>query len=144
MYDKDISNHIYAKMNKGDIMGIFSLILVVLWLSLLFDGIYGIVKGYFYREQSKAEKHAPDAYSKWVRITSVFIILCAVLNTIWCILDSLSKKEDNTYIVLIIITVMVMIAIAAVSYCLIVKPADKKLGIESEFSRILKENKEDK
>ena len=65
----------------------FSLILIVLWLSLVFEGIYGLVNGYFYREKSKAEKHAPDAYRKWVRITSVFLIICAVLNTIWCILD---------------------------------------------------------
>ena len=125
-------------------MGIFSLILIVLWLSLVFEGIYGLVNGYFYREKSKAEKHAPDAYRKWVRITSVFLIICAVLNTIWCILDSLSKKDDFTYTILIIVTVIVMIEITVITYCLIVKPADEKLGIESEFSKILKENKEDK
>ena len=125
-------------------MGIFTLILIVLWLSLVFEGIYGLVKGYFHREQNRVEKHDPDAYRKWVRITSVFLIICAVLNTIWCILDALSDKQDFTYTVLLIITVIVMIAITAISYCLIVKPADKKLGIESEFSKILKENKEDK
>ena len=125
-------------------MGIFTLILIVLWLSLVFEGIYGLVKGYFYREQNRVEKHDPDAYRKWVRITSVFLIICAVLNTIWCILDARSGKQDFTYTVLIIVTVIVMIAITAISYCLIVKPADKKLGIESEFSKILKENKEDK
>ena len=125
-------------------MGIFTLILIVLWLSLVFEGIYGLVKGYFYREQNRVEKHDPDAYRTWVRITSVFLIICAVLNTIWCILDALSDKQDFTYTVLIIVTVIVMIAITAISYCLIVKPADKKLGIESEFSKILKENKEDK
>ena len=72
-------------------MGIFTLILIVLWLSLVFEGIYGLVKGYFYREQNRVKKHDPDAYRKWVRITCVFLIICAVLNTIWCILDARSR-----------------------------------------------------
>lgn len=122
-------------------MGIISLILIVLWLSLIIDGIYGIVKGYFFREQNKVSKHEPNAYHKWVRLSSVFIIICGITNTIWCILDSISEKAGYKYLILIIITVVIIIAITAVLYCLIVKPADKKIGIESEFSKILKDNK---
>ena len=126
---------------KGGIMGIVSIILIVIWLSFILEGVYGIVKGYFYHEQNKVDKHDPDAYRKWVRLSSVFCMICGVLNAIWCILDAISENSGFIYIILIIITVVVTIAVTAVSYRLIVKPADQKIGIESEFDKILKNNK---
>ena len=123
-------------------MGLFSIIIIVLWASVIFEGIYGIVKGYFYREQEKVKKHEPNAYRKWVRLSSVFITICGVLNVIWSILDGFSEAADSKYIIFIIITVVVAIAAVAVAYTRIVRPADKALGIESEFDKILKDGKQ--
>lgn len=122
-------------------MGILSIILIVIWATTIFNGIYGLAKGYFYREQEKAKQHEPKAYQKWIRFSSVFLILCGVINVILSILDGFSKANDFKYVIFIIITVAVVIAIIAVAYTRIVKPADKAIGIESEFDKILKEDK---
>lgn len=123
-------------------MGILTIVLIVIWISTAFEGIYGIAKGYFRHEREKAKKHEPNAYRKWVRLSSVFLIIFSVLNIIWCILDGATDAFDFKYVVYVIITVAVFIAAIAVAYILIVKPADKANGIESDFDRILKENKQ--
>ncbi len=133
---------IIRKHQETGIMGLMTIVLIVMWASVVFEGIYGVVKGYFYREQEKAKKHEPVAYRKWVRLSGVFIAVCGVLNIIWSVLDSVSKAADFKYTIYIIITVVAVIAAAAVSYTRIVKPADKANGIESEFDKILKDNKQ--
>lgn len=125
-------------------MGIFSIILIVIWALMIVEGIYGLVKGYFFHEQEKVKKHEPNAYHKWIRLSSVLIIICGVLCVLWSFLDGFSKATDFKYIIFIIITVVVIIAAIAVAYRCIVKPADKAIGIESEIDKILKEDKENK
>ena len=122
-------------------MGIFSIILIAIWAWVIFDGIYGIVKGYFRREREKAKNHEPNAYRKWVRLSSAFLIICGALNVIWSILNGLSEVTDSKYVILIIITVAAVISAVAVAYIRIVKPADKANGIESRFDKTLEENK---
>lgn len=107
-----------------------SIILIIIWAMTIFYGIYGIVKGHFYREQEKAGKqHEPNAYHRWVRLSSVFMLICGVLNVIWSILDGFSDASDWKYIIFIIITVVITIAAAAIAYRFIVKPADEKARI---------------
>ena len=66
-------------------MGILSIVLIVIWASMILTGIYGLVKGYFYGEQDKVKKHEPNAYRKWIKLSSVFVILCGVINVVWII-----------------------------------------------------------
>ena len=123
-------------------MGIVSIALIVMWAVVICNGIFALVKGYFYREQEKAKKHEPNAYRKWIRISGVLLIICGVLNIIWNILDSVSKESGFKYVIFIIITVAVVVAVIAFAYARIVKPADEAAGIESEFDKILKEDKQ--
>ena len=122
-------------------MGILSIVLIVIWASMILTGIYGLVKGYFYGEQDKVKKHEPNAYRKWIKLSSVFVILCGVINVVLSILDGFAAAGDWKYVIFICVTVVVVIAAAAVAYVCIVKPADKAMGIESEFDKILKDNK---
>ena len=104
-----------------------TIILVIVWASIIFQGIYGLVKGSFYHEQKdEAKKHEPNAYRKWVRISSVFITLCGIINVILSILDGFSGAHDFKYVIFIVITAAVVIAATAVAYACIVKPADKR------------------
>lgn len=121
-------------------MGIFSLILIVLWIAIIFEGIYGLAKGHFPKEQNKVEKHDPAPYKKWVKISSVVLILCSVVNIILSILDSFSEAEDWKFVGLIVLAVILTIVIMSISYRKIVIPADRKAGIEGEFKKILEEN----
>ena len=120
-------------------MGILSIILIILWVVLLFEGIYCFVKGYFHKEAEKIKKHEPNAYRKWVKISGVLLILCSVINIVLGVLDSLSDAADWRYTILCVIVVAVMVAIISISYWIIVKPADKKSGIESEIDKIFNE-----
>lgn len=117
---------------------IFSIILIIIWASIIFNGIYGIIKGYFYGEKEKAKKHEPIAYRKWIKLSSVFLIICGILNVIWSYLEGFSDGNDFKYVLYIIITVIVVITIIAIAYTRIVKPADKAIGIESEFDKTIK------
>ncbi len=123
-------------------MGVFSIILIILWAYLIFDGVYGIIKGVFHKEEKKVEKHEPKAYHKWVRISSVFFTLCGILNIVWIAMGAI-YSDDNTYLIYTLITVAVCILLTAVTYRIIVKTADKKIGIQGEFSEILKESKKE-
>lgn len=131
----------YGFIIQGDKMGIFSIILIIIWLSLIFDGVYGIAKGHFFKEQDKVQKHDQNAYRKWVRISGVLLIICSAINITWSIFDAFADDFDWTYVILIVITVAIFIAIVATTYYKIVKSADKKAGIESEIDKILKEKK---
>ena len=122
-------------------MGIFSIILIILWLSVIADGIFALVKGYFPREQDKVKKHEPNAYRKWIRFSSIFVILCGVINVILSILDGFSGANDFKYVIFTAITVVIVVAVVAIAYARIVKPADKALGIESEFDKIFENEK---
>lgn len=122
-------------------MGILDVVLIILWATTIFDGVFGIVKGYFYREKEKVNKHDPVAYRKWIRLSGVFLILCGVINIILCILDAFADAFNFKYVIFIVITVAVVIAAISVLYARIVKPADKALGITSEFDEILKKDK---
>ena len=119
-------------------MGIFTAIQIALWISLIASGVYGIAKGYFYREREKTELHEPKAYRKWVRLSSAILVLGGLINILWSILDAFNNVRDWTYVILILATVALVIVLTAVSYACIVKRADKKAGIESEIDRILK------
>ena len=123
-----------------------SIILMVLWAACIYQDIFGLIKGYFIGEKKKVEKHEPAAYRKWIRISSVLLILCGALNIFWEICDLCAPDAGSfKYTILFIITLAVMIAAVSVAYVLIVKPADKKKGIESELEKEIKEIlKEDK
>ena len=121
-------------------MGVLSWIMVAIWAALVLNGLHGLIKGYFYHEQKKAEQHEPTAYRKWVRLCGVFLMLGSGLNIYWCVLDAFSESSDFTYMLYLILTTAVVIALAGVFYACFVRPADKKAGIESEFSRRYHEN----
>ena len=123
-------------------MGIGSIALIIIWAGTVYNGVYALVKGFFPHEEKKAEKHDPKAYRKWVRFSGVFLTLCGVLNMIWNLLDAFSESPDFSSVLWVIITVVVAIAIICIGYVCIVKPADKAAGIESDFDKILKEEKE--
>ena len=106
-----------------------TILLIIIWTPLIYEGVFGLIKGYFHGEQEKAKKHEPKAYRKWVRLSSVFIVLCGALNLVFSVLDGFSETNSMKYIVYILITVAVTIAASGVAYVGIVKPADKASGI---------------
>lgn len=122
-------------------MSIFSLILIVLWVAIIIEGVYGYSKGHFPKEEDKVKKHDPTAYKKWVKISSVLLIICSIINIILSILDYFSEANDWKFTIMIVATVVLAIVIMSVIYCKVVIPADRKAGIEGEFKKILEENK---
>ena len=75
-------------------MSIFSLILIVLWVAIIIEGVYGYSKGHFPKEEDKVKKHDPTAYKRWVKISSVLLIICSIVNIVLSILDSFSEAND--------------------------------------------------
>ena len=98
-------------------------------------------KGHFPKEEDKVNKHEPMAYKKWVKISSVILIICSIINIILSILDFFSETNDWKFTILIAVIVILAIAIMSIAYRKIVIPSDRKAGIEGEFKKILEENK---
>ena len=111
----------------------------IIAIALIFEGIYALVKGTFYERRNKPANHDPNAYRTWVRISGVFSLIAGILLPIWDILEIMNPAFSDKSITFSLVTLIGMIVIYAITYLVIVKPADKKAGIVSDFTKAIEE-----
>ena len=120
-------------------MGVFSIVTFAIGVALIFEGVYALVKGTFFERRNAPVNHEPKAYRTWVRLCGVLSLIVGVLLPAWDILEVVSPAFSGKSVAFSLITLIAMIVLYSVSYLIIVKPADKKAGVVSEFSKIIKD-----